>query len=208
MKSLSQKNIRNKLNEGRIIDISSQTFFNIKKPIPILSRYKIKGINDKVILPKIKIIPKKSNNFLSIKNHFLKNKVRFIPEINLDCLFKDNNNHKTKLKKNLSDFTSSISTLSTLPLSSRPFYFKKNLSNINITNNNIIEKKKIVFNKKNFDNKYQLQKYFLEKRLEKENKIVKTAFCDVINTDNLIKGEFNQLKENINKEIFPYDVDL
>ena len=88
------------------------------------------------------------------------------------------------------------------------FYFKKNLSNINITNNNIIEKKKIVFNKKNFDNKYQLQKYFLEKRLERENKIVKTAFCDVINTDNLIKGEFNQLKENINKEIFPYDVDL
>ena len=97
MKSLSQRNIRNKLNEGRIIDISSQTFFNIKKPIPILSRYKIKGINDKVILPKIKIIPKKSNNFLSIKNHFLKNKLRFIPEINLDCLFKDNNNHKTKV---------------------------------------------------------------------------------------------------------------
>ena len=159
MKSLSQSNIRNKYNEGKIIDISSETNFHIKKPIPILSRYKIKGINDKVMLPKIKKIHKIQNN-ISIKNHFIKKKVRFIPEINLDYLFREKNKYKIpNLKNNLSDFSSS--TLSTLPLSSRPFHFNRNISNINIINSTKNEKKNIFFHKKMNQTKYQLQQYFL-----------------------------------------------
>ena len=206
MKSLSQSNIKNKYNEGRIIDISSQTNFHIKKPIPILSRYKIKGINDKVMLPKIKKIHKIQNN-ISIKNHFIKKKVRFIPEINLDYLFREKNKYKIpNLKNNLNDFSSS--TLSTLPLSSRPFHFNRNISNINIINSTKNEKKNIFFHKKMNQTKYQLQQYFLQKHLEKESEIVKNAFTNVNNTENIIKGEFNKLKININKEIFPYDSDL
>ena len=206
MKSLSQSNIRNKYNEGKIIDISSETNFHIKKPIPILSRYKIKGINDKVMLPKIKKIHKIQNN-ISIKNHFIKKKVRFIPEINLDYLFREKNKYKIpNLKNNLSDFSSS--TLSTLPLSSRPFHFNRNISNINIINSTKNEKKNIFFHKKMNQTKYQLQQYFLQKHLEKESEIVKNAFTNVNNTENIIKGEFNKLKININKEIFPYDSDL
>ena len=206
MKSLSQSNIKNKYNEGRIIDISSQTNFHIKKPIPILSRYKIKGINDKVMLPKIKKIHKTQNNF-SIKNHFNKKKVRFIPEINLNYLFREKNKYKIpNLKNNLSDFSSS--SLSTLPLSSRPFHFNRNISNINIINTTKNEKKNIFFHKKMNQTKYQLQQYFLQKYLEKESEFVKNAFNNVNNTENIIKGEFNKLKKNINKEIFPYDSDL
>ena len=206
MKSLSQSNIRNKYNEGKIIDISSETNFHIKKPIPILSRYKIKGINDKVMLPKIKKIHKIQNN-ISIKNHFIKKKVRFIPEINLDYLFREKNKYKIpNLKNNLSDFSSS--SLSTLPLSSRPFHFNRNISNINIVNTAKNEKKNIFFHKKMNQTKYQLQQYFLQKHLEKESEIVKNAFNNVNNTENIIKGEFNKLKKNINKEIFPYDSDL
>ena len=206
MKSLSQSNIRNKYNEGKIIDISSETNFHIKKPIPILSRYKIKGINDKVMLPKIKKIHKIQNN-ISIKNHFIKKKVRFIPEINLDYLFREKNKYKIpNLKNNLSDFSSS--SLSTLPLSSRPFHFNRNISNINIINSTKNEKKNIFFHKKMNQTKYQLQQYFLQKHLEKESEIVKNAFTNVNNTENIIKGEFNKLKININKEIFPYDSDL
>ena len=206
MKSLSQSNIRTKYNEGRIIDISSQTNFHIKKPIPILSRYKIKGINDKVMLPKIKKIHKTQSN-ISIKNHFIKKKIRFIPEINLDYLFREKNKYKIpNLKNNLSDFSSS--TLSTLPLSSRPFHFNRNISNINIINSAENEKKNIFFHKKMNQTKYQLQQYFLQKHLEKESEIVKNAFNNVNNTENIIKGEFNKLKININKEIFPYDSDL
>ena len=206
MKSLSQSNIRNKYNEGKIIDISSETNFHIKKPIPILSRYKIKGINDKVMLQKIKKIHKIQNN-ISIKNHFIKKKIRFIPEINLDYLFREKNKYKIpNLKNNLSDFSSS--TLSTLPLSSRPFHFNRNISNINIINSTKNEKKNIFFHKKMNQTKYQLQQYFLQKHLEKESEIVKNAFTNVNNTENIIKGEFNKLKININKEIFPYDSDL
>ena len=206
MKSLSQSNIRNKYNEGKIIDISSETNFHIKKPIPILSRYKIKGINDKVMLPKIKKIHKTQNN-ISIKNHFIKKKVRFIPEINLNYLFREKNKYKIpNLKNNLSDFSSS--SLSTLPLSSRPFHFNRNISNINIINSTKNEKKNIFFHKKMNQTKYQLQQYFLQKHLEKESEIVKNAFTNVNNTENIIKGEFNKLKININKEIFPYDSDL
>ena len=206
MKSLSQSNIKNKYNEGRIIDISSQTNFHIKKPIPILSRYKIKGINDKVMLPKIKKIHKTQNN-ISIKNHFNKKKVRFIPEINLNYLFREKNKYKIpNLKNNLSDFSSS--SLSTLPLSSRPFHFNRNISNINIINTTKNEKKNIFFHKKMNQTKYQLQQYFLQKYLEKESEFVKNAFNNVNNTENIIKGEFNKLKKNINKEIFPYDSDL
>ena len=206
MKSLSQSNIKNKYNEGRIIDISSQTNFHIKKPIPILSRYKIKGINDKVMLPKIKKIHKTQNN-ISIKNHFNKKKVRFIPEINLNYLFREKNKYKIpNLKNNLSDFSSS--SLSTLPLSSRPFHFNRNISNINIINSTKNEKKNIFFHKKMNQTKYQLQQYFLQKYLEKESEFVKNALNNVNNTENIIKGEFNKLKKNINKEIFPYDSDL
>ena len=206
MKSLSQSNIKNKYNEGRIIDISSQTNFHIKKPIPILSRYKIKGINDKVMLPKIKKIHKTQNN-ISIKNHFNKKKVRFIPEINLNYLFREKNKYKIpNLKNNLSDFSSS--SLSTLPLSSRPFHFNRNISNINIINTTKNEKKNIFFHKKMNQTKYQLQQYFLQKYLEKESEFVKNALNNVNNTENIIKGEFNKLKKNINKEIFPYDSDL
>ena len=69
-------------------------------------------------------------------------------------------------------------------------------------------KKKIFFYKKMNQTKYQLQQYFLQKHLEKESEIVKNAFTNVNNTENIIKGEFNKLKININKEIFPYDSDL
>ena len=199
MRSFSQINIRNKTNcnEVKIIDILENTKFNIKKSLPILSKYKIKGINDKIKLPQIKKL-NLLNKPLNIKSPFLKTKIRNIPEINLDSIYTPEKKFTIKkIKKNFSDFALSNSTLNTTPLSFRPLYIKKK----KFGNNNINNIQSNEFLNK-FKSRYEIQQYFFKKFMEKDNEKVKFGLNLVKNTENLIYNEIKKLKVRINKEVF------
>lgn len=198
MRSFSQLNLRNKsnTNEVKIMDILANTKFNIKNALPILCKYKIKGINDKIQLPKIKKL--NLNKPLNIKSPFLKTKVRNIPEINLDSIYTPEKKFTVKkIKKNFSDFALSNSTLSTSPLSHRPLFLKKKI----IANNNINNIQTNEFLMK-FKTKYEIQQYFFKKFMERDNEKVKLGLNLVKDTEFLINKEFQKLKLKINKQVF------
>jgi hypothetical protein len=198
MRSLSQVNIRKKTNnnEVKILDILANTKFTFKKVLPILSKYKIKGINDKIQLPKIKKMNIEKS--LNIKSPFLKTKIRNIPEINLDSIYiPEKKLTAKKMKKNFSDFALSNSTISTSPLSNRPLFLKKKI--LGNKNTNSLQTNDFL---KKFKSRYEIQQYFFKKFMERDNVKVKLVLNSVKDTEFLINKEFQKLKSKINNEVF------